>query len=342
MAITYKDAGVDVEAGYRAVKLMREDVQSTYSPNVLNSLANFGGLYALDASDLAKNPVLVAGSDGVGTKLNLAVALDKHDTIGIDCVAMCVNDIVCLGARPLFFLDYIASDKLIPERVAEIVKGIADGCKQSGCALLGGETAEMPGMYKDEDYDVAGFAVGIVDRNAIIDGKRIQEGDALIGLASSGVHSNGFSLVRRLFPVENQVMARHSNELNMSLGEAFLQPTRIYVKTILSLIQTYDIRGIAHITGGGFYENIPRMIPEGLGVRIDLGAWRIPPLFCLLQKEGDLDRDSMFNTFNMGIGMVLAVPAAQQEDILAALSALGESAYVIGRVTDAPGVQLCE
>ncbi|MGI6174798.1 MAG: phosphoribosylformylglycinamidine cyclo-ligase [Christensenellales bacterium] len=338
MGITYKDAGVDVHAGYEAVRLMKEHVASTMNDSVLSGLANFGGLY-----DLGNNKVLVAGADGVGTKLALAFVMDKHDTIGIDCVAMCVNDVVCHGAAPLFFLDYIATGKVYPERIAEVVKGVADGCVQAGCALLGGETAEMPGMYSQDEYDMAGFCVGMVNKGHIIDGRSVQEGDAIIGLASSGIHSNGFSLVRRLFKMESGALSRFVYELGTSLGEELLRPTRIYVKTILGLLEEYVIHGIAHITGGGFYENIPRIMPEGLRADIRLGSWEILPIFTMLEQEGQIKKNDMFHTFNMGIGMVCAIDKNDADTFVQSAQALGEKAYVIGEVVRGEaGITLCE
>jgi phosphoribosylformylglycinamidine cyclo-ligase len=297
---TYKDAGVDIEAGYEAVRLMREDVQRTFRPEVLTDIGGFGGLFALN-KEKYKEPILVSGTDGVGTKLKIAFLMDKHDTIGIDCVAMCVNDIVCSGAEPLFFLDYVSLGKNRPEQVAEIVKGISNGCVEAGCALIGGETAEMPGFYPDGEYDLAGFAVGVVDKGKIIDGKSIKEGDKLIGLASSGIHSNGYSLVRKVLSPTKAKLKEKVKSLGSTLGEALLTPTKIYVKTILDLKDKFEIKGISHITGGGFYENLPRMLPEGLGIKVFKGSWPVLPVFNLLQDVGMIDEDDMFNTFNMGI-----------------------------------------
>lgn len=341
MAVTYKDAGVDVERGYKAVSLMKEHVQKTFGQNVLGGIGSFGGCYAL--SDDPNGPVLVAGTDGVGTKLQYAIVLDKHDTVGIDAVAMCVNDIICQGAKPLFFLDYIATDRIVPEKIAQIVKGVADGCVQSGCALIGGETAEMPGFYKDNDYDIAGFAVGMVNRDKIINGSTIKHGDVLIGLQSSGIHSNGFSLVRKLLSVNISELNRYNAELGHSIGEEVLIPTRIYVKTVLQLLSKYEIKGIAHITGGGFIENIPRMLPKGLSAEIKLGSWEMLPIFNILQRLSGLDEKQVYNTFNMGIGMVLAVDEAVADSVLRDANALGEKAYIIGRVSaGAEGVILCK
>lgn len=338
MAIDYKSAGVDVEAGYKAVKLMKEYVKTTYNDSVLGDLGSFGGFYALD--DKEDGDCLVAGTDGVGTKLKYAFILDKHDTIGIDAVAMCVNDIVCQGAKPLLFLDYVAQGKLIPERVAEIVKGVADGCRQSGCALIGGETAEMPGFYPDDEYDIAGFAVGIVKKNKIINGKNIKKGDKLIGITSSGIHSNGYSLVRKLFGEDKESLNKYNETLGCTPAELVLTPTKIYVKTILSLIEKCEIKGIAHITGGGFIENIPRIIPKGLGIKIDRSSYPLPKIFKALQEIAGIDDKKMCNTFNMGIGMVLAVDPAIAQTVVEELKNLGETSYIIGEVTDKEGVEL--
>lgn len=331
MGYTYKDAGVDVEAGYRAVKLMKEHVSRTYDKNVIGGIGGFGGMYSLDFQDISQ-PVLVAGTDGVGTKLQLAFIMDKHNTVGQDCVAMCVNDVVCQGAKPLFFLDYIATGKLKPEKVAEIVKGVADGCIEAGCALIGGETAEMPGFYREDEYDIAGFAVGIVDRSKIIDGSRIKEGDVLIGLASSGVHSNGYSLVRKLVLQDKSRLDEWHGSLGCTVGEELLKPTRIYVKGILKVLKEYDIKGIAHITGGGFIENIPRALPEGLEAEIQMGSWPVLPIFELIKQWGDIDDREMFNTFNMGIGMVLVCSPEEAHGVVDLLSEDGYPAYIIGKV----------
>lgn len=335
MAIDYKSAGVDVEAGYKAVKLMKEYVKKTYNDSVLGDLGSFGGFYALGDKD--DSDCLVAGTDGVGTKLKYAFVLDKHDTIGIDAVAMCVNDIVCQGAKPLLFLDYIAQSKLIPERVADIVKGVSEGCCQSGCALIGGETAEMPGFYAEDEYDIAGFAVGIVKKNKIINGKNIKVGDSLVGIASSGIHSNGYSLVRKLFGEDKESLMKYNETLGCTPAELVLTPTKIYVKTILALIEKYEIKGIAHITGGGFIENIPRIIPKGMGIRIDRKSYPLPKIFKALQEIAGIDDRKMCNTFNMGIGMVLAVDPSIKDAVVKELKALGEEAYVIGEVTDKDG-----
>jgi phosphoribosylformylglycinamidine cyclo-ligase len=339
--IDYKASGVDVEAGYEAVRLMKNDVKRTFRPEVLTDIGGFGGLFALDKSKY-EEPVLVSGTDGVGTKLKMAFLMDKHDTVGIDAVAMCVNDIICGGAEPLFFLDYIALGKNRPEKVAQIVKGVAEGCMMSGCSLIGGETAEMPGFYPENEYDIAGFAVGIVDRKKIIDGKTIQEGDALIGLASSGLHSNGYSLVRKLLNPTEEKLREHVEKLGTTLGEELLKPTRIYVKTILQLKDKFPVKGLSNITGGGFIENIPRMIPEGLRVSIRLGTWPVPPIFKLLQRLGELSDASIYNTFNMGIGMVMAVNPGIAGDVVKYLESLGEKAYIIGEVIKGEaGVDLC-
>lgn len=335
MAIDYKSAGVDVEAGYKAVKLMKEYVKKTYNDNVLGDLGSFGGFYAL--GDKEDSDCLVAGTDGVGTKLKYAFVLDKHDTIGIDAVAMCVNDIVCQGAKPLLFLDYIAQSKLIPERVADIVKGVSEGCCQSGCALIGGETAEMPGFYAEDEYDIAGFAVGIVKKNKIINGKNIKVGDSLVGIASSGIHSNGYSLVRKLFGEDKESLTKYNETLGCTPAELVLTPTKIYVKTILALIEKFEIKGIAHITGGGFIENIPRIIPKGMGIKIDRTSYPLPKIFKALQEIAGIDDRKMCNTFNMGIGMVLAVDPSIKDTVVKELKALGEEAYVIGEVTDKDG-----
>ena len=335
---SYAAAGVDVTAGYEAVRRIRPMVESTYIPGVMGTIGSFGGLFAPDLSNM-KKPVLVSGTDGVGTKLKLAFLMNRHDTVGIDCVAMCVNDIVCGGAMPLFFLDYIACGHNSPARIADIVSGITEGCRQAGCALIGGETAEMPGFYPPDEYDVAGFSVGIVDEENIIDGKKLTEGDILIGLASSGVHSNGFSLVRKVFDVEHTDLSAPVAELGgKSLGETLLTPTRIYVKAVRSALRTgVDIHAISHITGGGFYENVPRMMTPGLSARIHIDAFPVPPIFPLIQKAGNIPQRDMYNTFNMGIGMVLAVPAEQAHHAMMTLISAGEVAYRIGEVIAGDG-----
>ena len=339
---SYAAAGVDVTAGYESVERIKPMVESTYIPGVMGTLGGFGGMFAPDVAGM-KKPVLVSGTDGVGTKLRLAQLMDKHDTIGIDCVAMCVNDIICGGAAPLFFLDYIACGKNDPARIAEIVTGITEGCRQSECALVGGETAEHPGLMPDEDYDVAGFSVGIVDEEKIIDGMRLAEGDVLIGLASTGVHSNGFSLVRKVFDVEHADLTSPMEELGgKSLGETLLTPTRIYVKAIKALLKAgVDIHAISHITGGGFYENVPRMMTEGLTAQIKLDSFPRLPIFDLIEKKGGIPERDMYNTFNMGIGMILALPAQQAAQALEILKAAGEQAYQIGQVVSGEaGVEL--
>ncbi len=330
---SYAAAGVDVTAGYASVERIKPMVESTYIPGVMGTLGGFGGMFAPDVAGM-KKPVLVSGTDGVGTKLRLAQLMDKHDTIGIDCVAMCVNDIICGGAAPLFFLDYIACGKNDPARIAEIVTGITEGCRQSECALVGGETAEHPGLMPDEDYDVAGFSVGIVDEEKIIDGKRLAQDDVLVGLASTGVHSNGFSLVRKVFDVEHADLKTPVDALGgKSLGETLLTPTRIYVKAIKALLKAgVDIHAVSHITGGGFYENVPRMMTQGLTARIELDSFPKLPIFQLIQEKGGIPQRDMYNTFNMGIGMILAVPADQAAQALELLKAAGEAAYLIGSV----------
>ena len=339
---SYAAAGVDVTAGYESVERIKPMVESTYIPGVMGTLGGFGGMFAPDVAGM-KKPVLVSGTDGVGTKLRLAQLMDKHDTIGIDCVAMCVNDIICGGAAPLFFLDYIACGKNAPARIAEIVTGITEGCRQSECALVGGETAEHPGLMPDDDYDVAGFSVGIVDEEKIIDGKRLAQGDILIGLASTGVHSNGFSLVRKVLDVEHADLTSPVDQLGgKSLGEALLTPTRIYVKAIKALLKAgIDIHAVSHITGGGFYENVPRMMTDGLTARIRLDSFPKLPIFQLIQDKGNIPQRDMYNTFNMGIGMILALPDGQAQQALSVLADAGESAYAIGEVVaGADGVEL--
>ena len=339
---SYAAAGVDVTAGYESVERIKPMVESTYIPGVMGTLGGFGGMFAPDVAGM-KKPVLVSGTDGVGTKLRLAQLMDKHDTIGIDCVAMCVNDIICGGAAPLFFLDYIACGKNDPARIAEIVTGITEGCRQSECALVGGETAEHPGLMPDDDYDVAGFSVGIVDEEKIIDGKRLAQGDILIGLASTGIHSNGFSLVRKVLDVEHADLTSPVEQLGgKSLGETLLTPTRIYVKAIKALLKAgVDIHAVSHITGGGFYENVPRMMTDGLTARIRLDSFPKLPIFQLIQDKGNIPQRDMYNTFNMGIGMILALPAGQAQQALSVLADAGESAYAIGEVVaGADGVEL--
>ena len=338
--ITYKDAGVDVERGYEAVRRMKQHVAATFDENVLGGLGSFGGFYSIENENVEK-PVLVAGTDGVGTKLKLAFLMDKHDTVGIDCVAMCVNDIACCGAQPLFFLDYIAVGKNHPEKIAQMVSGIAEGCRQAGCALIGGETAEMPGFYPVDEYDMAGFSVGMVDKEKMIDGTTIKPGDVLIGVASSGVHSNGYSLVRKTLGINEKSVRRYIDEFGKTLGEELLTPTRIYVKAIQSLVGKVDVKGISHITGGGFYENVPRMLPEGIVAKIEKKAVPVPPVFDLIAKTGKIPERDMYNTFNMGAGLVLAVAAEDASRAVAAISAAGETAFVIGEcVAGNKGVEL--
>ncbi len=334
MGMTYKSSGVDIDEGQRAVKLMKEHVKSTFNSNVLTDLGSFGGLFSLD-TDNYKEPVLVAGTDGVGTKLKIAFMMDKHDTIGQDCVAMCVNDILCQGAKPLFFLDYIAVGKLIGEKIAQIVGGIAEGCKLAGSALIGGETAEMPGLYDENEYDIAGFAVGIADKSKIITGKDIEVGDFILGLPSGGIHSNGYSLVRKLFfDVLNMKTADYVDELGKTLGEELLIPTKIYVKPILNLIDKIDVKGICHITGGGFYENIPRILQENVDAKIDIGSWEIPSIFKLIQQKGNITDKEMFSTFNMGIGMMVVVREKDVKQAIQILKEAGEDAKVIGKIVE--------
>ena len=335
---SYREAGVNIEAGYEGVKMMRRHVARTMIPGVVSDIGGFGGLFAPDIKGMAE-PVLVSGTDGVGTKIRIAQLLDKHDTIGIDCVAMCVNDIICCGAKPLFFLDYIAIGKNEPEKVASIVSGVAEGCVQSGCALIGGETAEHPGMMAAGDYDLAGFSVGIVDKPKVIDNSRMAPGDVILALPSSGIHSNGFSLVRKVFDVEHAALDRHVPELGRTLGEALLEPTVIYVKPVLRCMETADVKGVSHITGGGFFENIPRCIPEGLGAKIDKATVRTPAIFKMLQEQGDISEHEMFNTFTMGVGMPVVVP---KEDADRAIAALDCGAYVVGEiVSGGEKVTLC-
>lgn len=339
---SYKDAGVDITAGYRAVELIKRHVRSTDIPGVLSPIGGFGGLFLPDLSGM-REPVLVSGTDGVGTKLKLAFLMDKHDTVGIDCVAMCVNDIVCCGAKPLLFLDYVAVGKNVPERVAAVVSGVAKGCVEAGCALIGGETAEMPGFYKEDEYDLAGFAVGIVDRQAILDPANVKAGDAILALPSSGVHSNGFSLVRKAFGIDENpdILQKFMPELGMTLGEALLTPTRIYVKPALALTRAVPVRSFAHITGGGFFENIPRSLPDGLCACIEKAAVRVSPVFQLIQQTGNIPERDMFNTFNMGVGMTAIVPAGEANAALACLRKNGVDAYVLGEVAPGEGVALC-
>lgn len=330
---SYKAAGVDITAGYKSVELMKQHIKRTLNDGCVSDIGGFGGLFQPQLAGM-KNPVLVSGTDGVGTKLKIAMLLDKHDTIGVDCVAMCVNDVICCGAKPLFFLDYIACGKNIPEKIAEIVGGVAEGCVQAGCALIGGETAEHPGMMAEDDYDLAGFTVGIVDRDKVFDNKTVKSGDAIIALPSTGVHSNGFSLVRKVFDVENKDINVYSDTLGKTVGEALLTPTKIYVKPVLALAEQVDIQAVSHITGGGFYENIPRSIPRGFTAKIDRSALRILPIFELLQKTGNIPERDMFNTYNMGVGMSLVVAADKADEALRILKANGEDAYLIGEIAE--------
>lgn len=329
----YKTAGVDIEAGYRSVELMKEYVKTTMRPEVLGGLGGFSGAFSLEKIKGMEKPVLLSGTDGVGTKIQLAFLMDKHDTVGIDCVAMCVNDVVCAGAEPLFFLDYIACGKNYPEKIAAIVKGVAEGCKQADAALIGGETAEHPGLMPAEEYDLAGFAVGVAEEKDLITGENIKAGDVLIGIASSGVHSNGFSLVRKVFAVTKESLGVYYDELGTTLGEALLTPTRIYVKGLHAVRKAgVTIKGCSHITGGGFYENIPRMLPEGVSARVQKDSYPIPPIFGLLQRTGSLEEKMMYNTYNMGLGMVLAVDPADADKTVEALKTAGEQAYIVGDV----------
>ena len=338
----YAAAGVDITAGYRAVELMKRHIATTVTPGVCSDVGGFGGLFELDLEGI-RRPVLVSGTDGVGTKLKLAFLMDKHDTVGVDCVAMCVNDIICCGAKPLFFLDYIACGKNIPERIEQIVKGVCDGCVQAGCALIGGETAEMPGFYPVDEYDLAGYSTGVVDKDRILDNASMRPGDVLIALPSSGVHSNGFSLVRKVFDVENTDLKAPVAALGgKSLGETLLTPTRIYVKPVLTVMEKVRVKGVSHITGGGFYENIPRMIPQGLCARIREADVRVLPIFDLIAQTGGISRRDMFNTFNMGVGMCLVVEKQDAETALEILHAHGEDAYLLGEITEGEQrIELC-
>ena len=339
----YKKAGVDIEAGYKSVELMKKYVKETMRPEVLGGLGGFSGAFSLEKFKGMEKPTLVSGTDGVGTKLKLAFIMDKHDTIGIDCVAMCVNDIACAGGEPLFFLDYIACGKNYPEKIATIVKGVADGCIQSDAALIGGETAEMPGFYTEDEYDLAGFAVGIVDEKDMITGKDLKAGDVLIGMASSGVHSNGFSLVRRVFEMTKESLDTYYDELGTTLGEALLAPTKIYVKALKSIKNAgVTVKACSHITGGGFYENIPRMLTDGMNAEIKLASYPVPPIFKLLQKEGQIEDKMMYNTYNMGLGMILAVDPADVDKTMEAIKAAGETPYIVGSIKSGEkGVTLC-
>lgn len=339
----YKSAGVDIEAGYTSVELIKKHVKETMRPEVMGGLGGFSGLFSIKAFQKMEHPVLVSGTDGVGTKLKLAFLMDKHDTVGIDCVAMCVNDIACAGGEPLFFLDYIACGKNYPEKIADIVKGVAEGCKAAGAALIGGETAEMPGFYPLEEYDLAGFAVGVADEKDLITGRDIREGDVLVGIASSGVHSNGFSLVRKVFTMTKESLETYYEELGGSLGDALLAPTRIYVRALRAVREAgIRVKGCSHITGGGFYENIPRMLPEGMCALVEKDSYEVPAVFRLLQKEGGIEENMMYGTYNMGIGMMLAVDGKDADRTVAALQAAGEISYIVGRIkAGEKGVIIC-
>lgn len=339
----YKNSGVDIEAGYKSVELMKKYVKETMRPEVLGGLGGFSGAFSLKAIQKMENPVLLSGTDGCGTKVKLAFLLDKHDTIGIDCVAMCVNDVACAGGEPLFFLDYIACGKNYPEKIATIVSGVAEGCKQSGCALIGGETAEHPGLMPEDEYDLAGFAVGVVDEKDIITGADLKAGDVLIGMASTGVHSNGFSLVRKIFKMDKETLKTYHEELGTTLGEALLAPTRIYVKALRSIKDAgVRVKACSHITGGGFYENIPRMLPEGKHAVIQKDSYEIPPIFKMMAREGKVEEQMMYNTYNMGLGMILAVDPADVEKTMDAIRAAGDTPYVVGGIKDGEkGVTLC-
>lgn len=339
----YKNAGVDIEAGYKSVELMKKHVQETMRKEVLTNLGGFSGAFSMEAFKNMEKPTLVSGTDGVGTKLKLAFIMDKHDSVGIDCVAMCVNDIACAGGEPLFFLDYIACGKNYPEKIASIVSGVAEGCKQSNAALIGGETAEMPGFYPEDEYDLAGFAVGIVDEKDIITGKDVKAGDVLIGMASSGVHSNGFSLVRKVFSMDKKTLDTYHEELGTTLGEALIAPTKIYVKALRSIKDAgVRIKACSHITGGGFYENIPRMLPEGKRAVVEKNSYEIPAIFKMLAREGEIAEQMMYNTYNMGLGMILAVDPADVDKTMEAVKAAGETPYVVGKIEDGEkGVTLC-
>ena len=339
----YKNAGVDIEAGYRSVELMKKHVQETMIKDVLTNLGGFSGAFSMEAFKNMEKPTLVSGTDGVGTKLKLAFIMDKHDSVGIDCVAMCVNDIACAGGEPLFFLDYIACGKNYPEKIASIVSGVAEGCKQSNAALIGGETAEMPGFYPEDEYDLAGFAVGIVDEKDIITGKDVKAGDVLIGMASSGVHSNGFSLVRKVFSMDKKTLDTYHEELGTTLGEALIAPTKIYVKALRSIKDAgVRIKACSHITGGGFYENIPRMLPEGKRAVVEKNSYEVPAIFKMLAREGEIAEQMMYNTYNMGLGMILAVDPADVDKTMEAVKAAGETPYVVGKIEDGEkGVTLC-
>ena len=339
----YKNAGVDIEAGYKSVELMKEHIKQTMRPEVLTNIGGFSGAFSMEKFKEMEKPTLVSGTDGVGTKLKLAFILDKHDTVGIDCVAMCVNDIACAGGEPLFFLDYIACGKNVPEKIATIVSGVAEGCKQSDAALIGGETAEMPGFYPEDEYDLAGFAVGVVDEKDLITGKELKDGDVLIGMASSGVHSNGFSLVRKVFKMDKDTLDTYHEELGTTLGEALIAPTKIYVKALRGIKESgVKIKGCSHITGGGFYENIPRMLCDGVRAVVEKDSYPVPPIFRMLAREGEIAEEMMYNTYNMGLGMIVAVDKDDVEKTVAAIKAAGEDAYVVGHIeAGEKGVTLC-
>ena len=339
----YKNAGVDIEAGYKSVELMKEHIKQTMRPEVLTNIGGFSGAFSMEKFKEMEKPTLVSGTDGVGTKLKLAFILDKHDTVGIDCVAMCVNDIACAGGEPLFFLDCIACGKNVPEKIATIVSGVAEGCKQSDAALIGGETAEMPGFYPEDEYDLAGFAVGVVDEKDLITGKELKDGDVLIGIASSGVHSNGFSLVRKVFKMDKDTLDTYHEELGATLGEALIAPTKIYVKALRGIKESgVKIKGCSHITGGGFYENIPRMLCDGVRAVVEKDSYPVPPIFRMLAREGEIAEEMMYNTYNMGLGMIVAVDKDDVEKTVAAIKAAGEDAYVVGHIeAGEKGVTLC-
>lgn len=339
----YKNAGVDIEAGYKSVELMKKHIAKTMRPEVLTNIGGFSGAFSMEKFKDMEKPTLVSGTDGVGTKLKLAFVMDKHNTVGIDCVAMCVNDIACAGGEPLFFLDYIACGKNVPEKIADIVSGVAEGCHQSNAALIGGETAEMPGFYPEDEYDLAGFAVGVVDEKDLITGKDLADGDVLIGIASSGVHSNGFSLVRKVFPMDKESLNTYHEELGTTLGEALLKPTKIYVKALRSIKEAgIRVKACSHITGGGFYENVPRMLPEGIRAVIKKDSYPIPPIFTMLAREGQIEEQMMYNTYNMGLGMVIGVKPEDVDTVIKAIESAGEKAYVVGNaVAGEKGVTLC-
>ncbi len=342
-SMDYKSAGVDIEAGYRSVELMKKYVSETFRPEVLGGIGGFSGAFSLKAIKDMEEPVLLSGTDGVGTKIKAAFLMDRHDTVGIDCVAMCVNDVACAGGEPLFFLDYIACGKNIPEKIAEIVKGVAEGCKQAGCSLIGGETAEHPGLMPEEEYDVAGFTVGVADKKDMITGENLKAGDVLIGLASTGIHSNGFSLIRKVFPMTKESLETYYEELGATLGETLLTPTRIYVKALKSIREAgVKVKACSHITGGGFYENIPRMLKEGTHAEVELSSFPVPPIFKLLQEKGNIADQMMYNTYNMGLGMILAVDPADADKTMEAARAAGDTPYVVGRIVEKEkGVTLC-